>query len=94
MKEKLTWRHLLARSFSRTPETLQKVLKGIVKKETNKDKRVQLYNTVRWSSDNLHTVRRISPNAHTKITNHPKQLTMTTELNFLHRTIYSALDNN
>ena len=56
MKEKLTWRHLLARSFSRTPETLQKVLKGIVKKETNKDKRVQLYNTVRWSSDNLHTV--------------------------------------
>ena len=61
MKEKLTWRHLLARSFSRTPETLQKVLKGIVKKETQQDKRVQLYNTVRWSSDNLHTVRGSAP---------------------------------
>ena len=56
MKEKLTWRHLLARGFSRTPESIQKVIKGIVKKETNKDKRVQLYNTVRWSSDNLNQV--------------------------------------
>ena len=57
MKEKLTtWRDLLMRGFSKTPESIQKVIKGIVKKETNKDKRVQLYNTVRWSSDNLNQV--------------------------------------
>ena len=42
MKEKLTWRHLLARTFSRTPDAFQRVVKGIVKKENNKNKRVQL----------------------------------------------------
>ena len=57
MKEKLTWRQLLARTFSRTPDAVQRVVKGIVKKKSNTNKRVQLFNTVRWSSDNLNQAR-------------------------------------
>jgi len=51
--EKFRIKALIARGFSKTPETLQRVVKGIIKRENSKLNRVQVFNTVRWETDSI-----------------------------------------